>query len=246
MARPTLYDIDHSPWSERARWALDHRGVDYLRKPYAPLVDELGMRLKLGRPAVAVSTPVMFVAGGVLKDSFDIALYAERHGHGTALFPVGRMACMRRYNRRAERLLGPGRMCTVARMLRNPRGLVETLPPELKRLGPLAVWSGRLGARMLVAKYGLDNNDEQLLRERIRHELRLLREDLAAGGGQLCGDTFGYADILMASALAFVQPVADRYIRLGVHERPCWQDPVLADEFADVIKWRDGVYAAHR
>lgn len=35
-------------------------------------------------------------------------------------------------------------------------------------------------------------------------------------------------------------------IRLGPATRAVWTQPALAAEFADLLAWRDGLYAAHR
>ena len=57
---------------------------------------------------------------------------------------------------------------------------------------------------------------------------------------------FSYADVIMASLLQGVAPVADRYIRLGPATRAAWTQLELARANADLIAWRDRLYEHHR
>ena len=59
-------------------------------------------------------------------------------------------------------------------------------------------------------------------------------------------DAFSFADITMATSLQFILPVDDRYIALGPATRDAWTHPTLASEYADLLAWRDRLYARHR
>jgi glutathione S-transferase len=65
----------------------------------------------------------------------------------------------------------------------------------------------------------------------------LLRKYDAAGTG---------VDLTMAVVLQMVSPVDDRFIRLGPARRRAWTEPTLASEFADLVEWRDRLYAEER
>jgi glutathione S-transferase len=60
------------------------------------------------------------------------------------------------------------------------------------------------------------------------------------------GGAFSFADIAMATALQLTVPVADGYVALGPATRAAWADDALAAEFADLVAWRDALYARHR
>src|SRR6185369_10337053 len=69
-----LIGIPYSPWSEKARWALDVRRVPYVSRLYKPLVGEPMLRLALRRWRGAVSVPVLREDNGrMLADSLAIA-----------------------------------------------------------------------------------------------------------------------------------------------------------------------------
>jgi glutathione S-transferase len=59
-------------------------------------------------------------------------------------------------------------------------------------------------------------------------------------------DGFSYADVAMAVVLQMVSPVDSGYIRLGPERRRAWTEPVLAKDYADLVEWRDRLYAARR
>ena len=63
MAAPTLIHIPYSPWSLRARWALDDAGVEYRTKSYQIMLGALGLRLRLGKFRGKVTVPVLIVNG---------------------------------------------------------------------------------------------------------------------------------------------------------------------------------------
>src|SRR5580698_1853504 len=83
-----LLGLVYSPWTEKARWALDVRRVLYTFRPYQPILGEPALRLKLGRLRGRVSVPVLTLDDGrVLADSADIARWADGRGEGPRLFP---------------------------------------------------------------------------------------------------------------------------------------------------------------
>src|SRR5262245_44456729 len=43
-ARRALLGAFYSPWTERARWALDHHGIAYRFEEHVPVVGELALR----------------------------------------------------------------------------------------------------------------------------------------------------------------------------------------------------------
>ena len=51
----------------------------------------------------------------------------------------------------------------------------------------------------------------------------------------LVGGTFSFADVAMVVALQFVEPVADRYIRLGPATRRAWTNERFRHDYADLL-----------
>ena len=84
------------------------------------------------------------------------------------------------------------------------------------------------------------SGDEAELTGIVRHGLTELRATL--GDRDTVLDRFSYADVAMALALQFVSPVDDEFIKIGARSRPRWTWPELAEEFADLVRWRDRVF----
>ncbi|MEZ4235566.1 MAG: hypothetical protein R3F59_05260 [Myxococcota bacterium] len=97
--------------------------------------------------------------------------------------------------------------------------------------------------RWFARKYALDLEDpaHELA---LRAELDRLRTRLAEGP-RLFG-AFSYADIASASFLQGIRPVDDRWLPLGPATRAAWTKSALADDYADLLAWRDRCYTAHR
>src|SRR3954466_8557110 len=112
-----LYSLHVSPWSERARWMLQHHGLAFQKIEHVPFLGERRLRQVLGHPARRVTVPVLIGGGQTLTDSWDIALYAEKVGRGARLIPEELERDVRRWHDLAERSMTAGRVLTIARLL---------------------------------------------------------------------------------------------------------------------------------
>lgn len=235
--------LPYSPWSEKARFALDHHGVPYALEVHAPVTGELGLRLRLGRPFAKATVPVLFDDREAFTDSLAIAEQAERVGRGSALFPDAHRAEIMAWNAASERALASGRKRVFQRTLADTNALEQNLVGVVP--GPLRSSARPIAAnavRYMQAKYSVGSIDANV----IETELENLRAALADGRRYLVGGTFTYADIAMAVVLQMVEPVADAHLRIAAHVRRTFRDPELAARFPDLIEWRDRIYDAHR
>ena len=233
-----------SPWSEKARWALDHHHVPHRYREYVPVLGEPGLRLRLKQPLGRVTVPVLFHDGGALRDSLAIAEHAERIGSGAPLLPSDLYAQVLSWNERSERALAANRVRVVARMGQVSGAKAEALPPEVPGgLRPLLAGSTALALAFLRWKYEL-GTDTEASNATVRASLEELRQ--ALGGKPYLLGALSYADITMAVVLQGVKPVADDFIPLGRATREVWSNHELARDFVDLVEWRDELYARHR
>jgi len=241
-----LTAIAFSPWSEKARWALDHHRVDYREAPFRPVVGELELRLRMRKPFGRITVPVLRDGRRWLTDSFEIARHAESIGRGTPLFPNHALAEISAWNRRSEAALAAGRAILMRTWASTPELAVAALPSGTPAaLQPLLQ---RLGAKRLesfMAKYDIRADDfshEAVLGA----ELDALEKALS-GRRYLIGDAFSYADIAMALTLQQVSPVDPRYIVRMEGLGPAGMNiDSFSRRHADLIRWRDALYALHR
>jgi len=242
-AKPDLIVLPYSPWSEKARWALDHHRVPYQLHVYMPMLHEPWLRLRTRKFRGRVSVPTLMSDAGVFRDSFDIAREAERIGEGEKLFPADHLDEISSWNDRSDRALRAARVHVIARMGQVPGAEAEglTFLPRALR-SPLRA-TARTAVNFLRRKYDVENDLEASQRA-MRAELEKLRN--ALGNKPYLLDDLTYADITMAVVLQPILPVAKEFIRLGPATREVWTNHELAREFADLTEWRDSLYAKHR
>ncbi len=238
-----LYVIHHSPWSERARWALDHHRVAFEEREHVPLIGEIALRARSGKWSGKVSVPLFIdpATKATVAGSTAIAEHAEELARGSTLFPAGSREAMRALEATVEPILDTARARYTSRLRSDREAQIEAVPPWM-RLPLVASPSARLGSWFIARKYDSSFQD---IDERLRAGLQSVREALS-GRAFLYGDAFSYADILAASALQGVAPVADRFLEMGPATRRLWTHPELAREFADLVAWRDALYEKHR
>jgi glutathione S-transferase len=238
-----LTALPFSPWSEKARWALDHHRIDYRYNEYIPILGELKLRIAMRRPSGLVTVPVLHDGAAWLTDSFEIARYADRVGRGPRLFPGDKLAEVAEWNRRSEAALAAGRALAVLASAADPDMALAVLPPGVpSALKPLLSPIARKGMEIFIAKHRM--------REGAGSHAAVLERELDAlssalsGRRYLLGDTLSYADIAMAVVLQVVSPVDARYMPKlpGIRALP----GELEHRYADLIAWRDQLYAQHR
>ncbi|MCC6528159.1 MAG: glutathione S-transferase [Polyangiaceae bacterium] len=244
-----LIGLPYSPWSERARFALDVRHVAYTFRSYQPLLGEPRLRLLTGKWRGNVTVPVLRDGKLVLSDSGAIARHADERGEGPRLFPEP-VAEVAHFEALAERGLAAGRALSLARMLDDDEALAEMVPRALRKgLGPLAAGIGRAGVRRTFRKYGCDARP---LGEHRAEQVSVLDALRAALARSVSKDeprtllpAFSYADITMAQTLVFVAPPATG-LRLGRASRRAFSDPELRERYTELVAWRDALYARWR
>lgn len=248
---PVLWSISYSPWSEKARWALDACGVEHRRRPYQPLLDELMLRRRLGTWRGPVSVPILDLGTDVLADSFDIAKYADRCA-GSDEQRILRSEDedhIRRYDALSQRGLAAGRALGLARIVQDKEALAELVPRGIRRaLGPIAVAISRFGVARTLRKYAdvTPSDPHDALAEVLDTlEADLGRAEVGPHGTRHLLGRFSYADIAMAQVLAFVEPPST-HLRLSPASRRAYRQADLAERHPELVRWRDALYRAHR
>jgi glutathione S-transferase len=245
---PTLWGLSVSPWTEKARWALDHHGVAYRYREHTPLLGEPALRWRTrGRaPGTRATVPFLISERERITDSNAIARHAEQIGQGAPLFPAEHREAIESWQREVEATMHAARVLVVQALVDNADAQVETLPPQIpgplrRPLRPLA----RAGARFLARKHDAGP-------QRVADSLRTLEqfaERVRAqldGHQYLVGDRFTWADISAAMVVnGFSGGVPGRLEKLPASKRT-WTQPELVERFADLIAWRDQLYGEHR
>lgn len=255
--KPLLIGESFSPWTKKARWALEYCGVPYDYEEYTPTLSEPGLRWRLGQWITGtVSVPVLLAANGkICRDSWEIACYANENsvvGDGNnsnnrrCFFGDDNnnnlLEQIKAWNDRSEAALAEGRTAVVRRVLSSDDALEEVLPSFVPRqLRPYLRFTARFALGRLDHKYA-HLVEPGALREALVHTRECLAK--AGGGDYLLGSHFSYADITMAVVLEIIAPIATHEPPLGPATLQCWNDPELAGDFQDLLDWRNRLAAA--
>jgi glutathione S-transferase len=235
-----LYTMHYSPWSERARFTLLHHHSQFEEREHTPVLGELALRARAGRYWGRVTVPLLVEDGTAIMDSLAISEHVDRSGPSSRLFPLQHHTAILELNAQLEPMFQAGRARAVRGALTDDDAALDLVPLHLRSL-PFARSTGRLGSRFVAWKHP---TPAEGIQQRLRTGLEEIRS-LLTGRDYVHGD-FTYADIIAATAIQLIAPVSDRYIALSPVKRRQWSDPELADEFADLVAWRDELYSKHR
>jgi len=245
--RPVLWHIEVSHFSEKARWALQVKGVEHERRAPPPgLHIPVALWLTRGRSG---TLPILEIDGRRLADSTAIIEVLERHVPDPPLYP----ADPRERERALEledffdRVLGPAIRRLVWHELRRDRerlaALAAQAAPALS--GSAAVPYARLLATGTGLRYGAGSERAaQRAKSTVLGVLDRLEMELGERE-YLVGDRFSVADLTAASLLyplvlpeqapKQVQEMPERYERLRAS---------LANRRG--YQWVQEIYAKHR
>ena len=241
----TLYGLSQSPWTEKARWALDHHTIAYRYHEHIPVLGELLLRAKArSRPkGTKASVPLLADGDAVFCSSLAIARHAESIGRGDPLFAKESDDAILRWAELSDRVMCAGRARVLVGLRTNRAAQREALPrfvPKVLRgvLTPMATTA----ALFLGSKYEVGRDPDAETGAVLRPAFEELRDSL--GGRPYLLDHFTFADIAMAASLQTLR--ARKQAPIGPATREIWENVTLARDFEDLLTWRDALYAGHR
>jgi glutathione S-transferase len=200
---PTLWQIDISHFSEKARWALAYKGVSHTRRSPLPGMN-IPVALWLTRGAQQ-TLPVLRLDGQTIRDSTAIIAALEQRFPEPPLYPADP-----EQRRRALELedffdeeLGPHMRLLAFHELINEPGMFAEIASEAvpAPLGKAKGLTGAYARAYTSLRFGANSDAAAATaREKIVAALDRLDAELAANGGEyLIGDSFSVADLTAAS-----------------------------------------------
>ena len=200
---PTLWHLPVSHYSEKVRWALDHKGIDHVRR--APLPGgHIPLALWLTRGA-SVTLPVLRLDGRTIADSTAIIAALEELWPEPPLYPEdpAERARALELEELFDEELGPhARLLAFHELIDEPETFAELA--ALSVGGPFAKMKGLSGAyarAFTSLRFGADSDDAAAVaRAKILAALDRLEAELDTSGGEfLVGDRFTVADLTAAA-----------------------------------------------
>jgi glutathione S-transferase len=242
---PVLWHLKVSHYNEKARWALDYKGIPHLRRAEAPgRHNRIAERLWGGR-----TFPVLVLDGEAIGDSTRIIEALERRQPTPPLYPSEPDE-----RRRALELedffdeeLGPHtRLLFVHHALPDARLMLGAFVPDLKGFRRLTARAMFARARPRVRAM-LDIDDRSVARawEKIGAAGERFRAELQPSG-YLVGNGFSVADLTLAALVApVVAPEQFPYPQpQRGHPRIAPVREALSG--SGLLEWSREMYARHR
>jgi glutathione S-transferase len=206
VAKPVLWHIPISHYSEKARWALAWKRIEHERRAPLPGV-HIACALWLTRGAQK-TFPVLQLDGETIGDSTAILEALERSHPEQPLYPAD--AAERRRALELEEFfderLGPAIRLAVWHDARADRESMEDLsrkllPGPLREFGPALKAGAAFGSAYVQLRFRVASEEAAAAaRTDVVAALDRLESELArAGGEHLAGDGFSVADLTAAS-----------------------------------------------
>jgi glutathione S-transferase len=244
-AAPVLYHLQISHYNEKARWALDYKGVAHVRRAPPPMMHTV-WAYAMTRGA---TFPVLAIDGQKIGDSTWIIEALERRYPEPPLYPAGEAE-----RRRALELedffdeeLGPHiRRAMFAEMTRDKDAMALAAAPRAGRAAHM-VWraTAPAAAPILRLRFGINPDTAQVGRAKTLAALDRVSSELESSG-YLVGDGFTVADLTAAALLMpLVRPPEAEYLPTGPY-------PAAVDEWREsasthpAFEWVEDMYRRHR
>ncbi|MCW6036397.1 glutathione S-transferase family protein [Spirulina subsalsa FACHB-351] len=241
-----LYQFELSQYSEKVRFILDYKGLDYRKVEVTPGVGQLDLFQKSGHRQV----PVLKDGDTYIGDSTDIAFYLERKYPEKPLLPSNPRAkgfCLMMEEWADESIGLKGRKALIGALNKNQNFRTSILPKEvpdfLKNL--VGAIPGDL-LDVLGSGVGLGGDS-------VKEAVTGLKQDLEAlclileSQPYLVGNTPSLADFTVAGLSMVLKFPDGNYLDIPEHLKGKGI-PELADNsaYAPFFAWRDRLYAEFR
>ncbi len=242
-----LVGISMSPWSEKARWVLDHYQVPYRYREHIIMLGMPALAARLGLRGSEITLPLIIDGENVVLDSFEIAQYVDQCSGG-GLIPEGTLPEIRHLNLLCDHVLDGSRALMMENLLRDPEIQAASLPPFIPGFlrRPLR-FMARMGTEYVQSEFDTHRKAPVVYSGEMSHALIGLDTALErAGGRYLIGEKFSLADILGAVAVGGILPAEPMRQRMGPVLTRAWTQEVMIERFGRLIEWRDRIYLEHR
>jgi glutathione S-transferase len=245
MDTPVLWHIPFSHYSEKARWALDYKGIAHRRRVLGS-----NYLIRVWRATGQGKLPVLWLDGRAIADSTRIIAALEEHYPEPPLYPHEAAARQRALALEddLDETLGPAlRAAVVTPLFRHDpdtalrmltTGMGSKAYPGLRPLLRVFPWFYRFRHKISERNLERDRAVVAAALDRIEHTRQ--------GRAYLVGEAFTVADLTAASLLGpLLQPPEIQY-PLQLQLPPYLEDYRTKLLQYPAVQWAAGIYRLHR
>ena len=244
---PVLWHLKVSSYNEKARWALDHKGVPHVRRAVTPGRHPAVARELTG--GAASTLPVLLLDGEAIADSTRVIAAVEDRWPDPPLYPADPAARARALELEDffDEELGPhARLLFVHHVLPDAGLLLGAFLPDLrgaKRALARATF-GRVRPRV-KAMLGVDGEAVAAAWAKLDAAGRRFNAEVGPSG-YLVGHSFSVADLALAALVAPM--IAPREFPYPQPQRDHPRVAPVRDALArtGIAEWALDIYARHR
>jgi glutathione S-transferase len=246
VATPVIWHLEISHYNEKARWALDHKGVPHVLKAVTPGFQEFrARRLRAGR-----TSPILEVDGRAIGDSTAIIAEIERRWPDPPLYPSEPEERLRALD--IEDWFDEAVGHDLRRVVFNDLGpgsdyFLDALygrdHPRRRMFGRMSPLLGLV----IRTRFKIRPPHVERSRERVREAFDRIEAEKGPTG-YLVGDSFSVADLTAAAIMSpLVMPPEFPFIKLGPEERsPAFKEHRDSLSEHPGFQWVLDMYARHR
>jgi glutathione S-transferase len=203
MPKPRLVTIGPSHYCEKARWALDRAGIEYVEEAHAPILHYAATLVRHGQR----TTPILVTPHGTIRDSTDILHHADKFVDASRrLFPADEPARgeVLELEDLFDRKLGPAtRRLAYFYVIDDAPELRRLVEARIPRAERVLFRFGRAGIVAFLRRgLRIDAEGARKSEARIHEVFDEVDARLARGGRYLVGDTLTAADLTFAALAA--------------------------------------------
>lgn len=241
-----LWQIEVSHYNEKARWALDYKGIPHERR--TPLPGLHGVRAGLLTRGRSRRLPILDLDGRRVADSTAIIAALEQYRPDPPLYPedpAERSQALELEDEFDERLAPALRLLTWFHTLPDADATVATLftspSPGRERLLRL---SAPVARRVVSLDYGANERNAEQAQATLRETMDLIEARIGPAG-YLVGDRFSVADLTGAALFTpLIAPPERQYLPASIA-------PALAPLREELTarpggQWVHEMFARHR
>ena len=219
MATPVLYHIEISHYNEKARWALDYKGIPHVRKAPPPML-HTAWAFAMTRTA---TFPVLKLNGSTIGDSTRIIEALERSHPEPALYPADpdQRAAVEEAERWGHEVLQAPVRRILWNTLKRDRAPLRSYAEGAKLGVPIGL-AVKTAAPIVAAAARMNSADDEVVRADLAAlPAQLQQVDDWIADGVLGADPPNAADLQIAASLRLAMTVDD--LRPAIEERPAGQ-----------------------